>query len=143
MRKGTKKIRKVNTGLKEYYVYDLDEDAAGKRKRLYAATESELKEKIRKAEEERQLHLSYQKPEDLLLESYVKFYFKNTIGNVPSSNIKRSLQVFQSVVFPSEINKDITTISVEDIEKFYKGLVEKYSSESIELIHEYLSLIHI
>lgn len=138
MRKGTKKIRKVNTGKKEYYVYDLDEDATGKRKRLYADSESELKEKIRQAESERQIALSYQKPEDLLLESYVKFYFKNTIGNIPSGNIKRSLQVFQTVVFPSEINKDITTISVKDIERFYKGLMEKYSSQSIDLIHEYL-----
>lgn len=138
MVKGTKKIRQVNTGLKEYYVYDLDEDVAGKRKRLYANSEAELIEKIRLAEEERQVRLSYQKPDNLLLESYVRFYFKNAVGNIPSKNIKRSLQVFQRVVFPSEINMDITKISVSDVEYFYKKLIEKYSAQSIELIHEFL-----
>ena len=34
MKKGTKTIRKVCTGSNEYYVYDLDEDFLGKRKRL-------------------------------------------------------------------------------------------------------------
>lgn len=138
MRKGTKKIRKVNTGTREYYVYDLDEDAAGKRKRLYASSEAELKEKIRQAEEEKQLVLSYRKPETPTLENYVKFYFKNAVGNIPSANIKRSLQMFQTIVFPSEINKDIAQITVKDIEQFYKGLVEKYSAQSIDQIHEYL-----
>ena len=138
MRKGTKKIRRVNTGLREYYVYDLDEDAAGKRKRLYASSEEELKEKIRRAEESRALSLSYQKPNDLMLESYVKFYFKNAVGNIPSANIKRCLQTFNTVVFPSSLNKDITTITAGDIEAFYQSLLEKYSAQSIELIHEYL-----
>lgn len=138
MRKGTKKIRKVNTGTREYYVYDLDEDAAGKRKRLYASSEAELKEKIRQAEEEKQLALSYRKPETPTLENYVKFYFKNAVGNIPSANIKRSLQMFQTIVFPSEISKDITQITVKDIERFYKRLVEKYSAQSIDQIHEYL-----
>ena len=138
MRKGTKKIRKVSTGSKEYYVYDLDEDAAGKRKRLYANSEAELLEKIRQADEEKKVALSYQLPEVQTLESYVKFYFKNAVGNIPSANIKRALQLFQTVVFPSELNKDITAITVQDIERFYRGLIEKYSEQSIDSIHEYL-----
>lgn len=138
MKKGTKKIRRVNTGTREYFVYDLDEDAAGKRKRLYAVSEEELKEKIAQAEAEKNVMLSYQKPENPLLENYVRFYFKNAVGNIPSATIKRCLQVFITVVFPSELNKDITKITVRDIENFYKILVEKYSEQSIDLIHEYL-----
>ena len=42
MRRGTKEIRKVFTGSREYYVYDLDKDFFGKSKRIYAATEGEL-----------------------------------------------------------------------------------------------------
>lgn len=53
MRKGTKTIRKVRTRNNEYYIYDLDEDIYGKKPRLYAKTEEEMKEKIKQAEEKK------------------------------------------------------------------------------------------
>ncbi len=63
MKKGTKKIRLVNTRGNEYYVYDLDEDMFGKKKRLYAKSEEELKAMIEKATEEREDALMKQKPQ--------------------------------------------------------------------------------
>lgn len=62
MRRGTKEIRKVFTGSREYYVYDLDKDFFGKSKRIYAATEGELKEKIAAAEAERTAVLETYRP---------------------------------------------------------------------------------
>lgn len=138
MRKGTKKIRKVNTGSGIYYVYDLDEDVAGKIKRLYAKSETELLAKIEKANEEKRIALSYQKPDDTLLESYVKFYLKNAVGNIPSSTIRRVLQTFERVIFPTEINREMETISRKDIELFYKSLSEKYSIDTLTEIHDFL-----
>ena len=138
MRKGTKKIRQVNTGSGTYFAYDLDENAAGKVKRLYAKTEAELIKKIEAANEERKVELSFQKPVETKLEDYVKFYLKNAVGSIPSSTIRRVLQTFERAVFPLPINKEIETITRKEIEDFYRYIFEKYSIETLNEIHEFL-----
>lgn len=134
-----KAIRKVCTGKNEYYVYDLDEDAFGKRKRLYGKTEAELKEKIEQAEKEKELKLNYQKPRSDLLKDYIIFYFKNAIGNVPAKRLKHYLHLSENAIFGSEIDKNITEISAMDFQDFLEKMNEKYSGESVKEIYEILS----
>lgn len=131
MRKGTKSIRKVFTGSQEYYVYDLDEDAFGKSKRLYAKTEGELKEKIEAAEQERKRLILAYKPTTKKLSDYVLYYFKNAVGNVSSTNIKKQLKLFENAVFGSSFDRDIDTITKEDIQSFYISLSEKFPVQSV------------
>ena len=132
MRKGTKTIRKVFTGTQEYYVYDLDEDALGKRKRLYAKTESELKEKIEQAEKERQLALATQRPLSTKLSDCAKYYFKNAVGKIAASDIKRYMTLFENTVYGSMIDTDINTLTAENIQTFLDKLSEVYHRRSVE-----------
>lgn len=134
MRKGTKGIRKVSTGTNEYYVYDLDENVFGKRKRLYAKTEGELKKKIKDAEHERDMLLSACKPKKNALADYVRYYFKNAIGNIPSRKIRQLIILFERTVFGSEIDRDISTIQEKNLQDFYDILIEKFPLESVKNI---------
>lgn len=132
LKKGTKTIRKVFTGTNEYYVYDLDEDALGKRKRLYAKSESELKEKIKQAEQERTLALATQRPLSTKLSDCSKFYFKNAVGKVSASDIKRLITLFENTVYDSMIDTDINTLTAEKIQAFLDKMSEVYHRKSIE-----------
>lgn len=132
MRKGTKKIRKVFTGSNEYYVYDLDEDAFGKRKRIYGKTEGEVRQKIEAAMEEKEVMVSAYKPKTKKLSDYVMYYFKNAVGKIPSRDIKRLIALFERAVFGSELDRDIDAISETDIQEFYTALVEKFPLASVK-----------
>lgn len=132
MRKGTKSIRRVCTGSQEYYVYDLDEDAFGKCKRLYAKTEGELKEKIEAAEQERKRLVLAYKPKTKKLSDYVLYYFKNAVGSVSSTNIKKQIKLFENAVFGGSFDRDIDTITKEDIQEFYNNLSEKFPAQSVK-----------
>ena len=138
MRKGTKKIRYVSTKNNSYYVFDLDEDITGKRRRLYADTEEELKRKIAEAESERKLQLFYQTPTGCRLKDYVVFYFKNAVGNIPSVKIKHLLDLFEKTVFDSEIDRDMTELTADELYLFYKKLLDKYPEKSVLEIHDTL-----
>jgi len=134
MRKGTKTIRKVRTHNNEYYIYDLDEDIFGKRPRLYAKTEEEMKEKIKQAEEKRKFDLQKQTPKGKSLKEYVLFYFKNIIGTIPSVHIKRLLNLFENAVFGSGIDHNMDEITADEIKEFYDGLIDKYPIDSVKEI---------
>ena len=137
MRKGTKGIRKVFTGTNEYFVYDLDEDAFGKRKRLYGKTEGELKEKIEQAENERSARIAIFKPKTKALAEHIQYYFKNAVGNIPSRDIKRLMLLFERAVLETEIDKDIDTItekdldSVVEIDDVFKKIFELSNEDGI------------
>ena len=141
MRKGTKGIRRVNTGTGEYYVYDLDEDALGKRKRLYAKTEAELKEKIAQAERERDLVLAAQRPQSKKLSDCIKYFFKNSIGKIPSSDIKRLLTLFGNTVDGSSIDMDIDKLTEADIQSFLDKTSEIYHRQSVMELRGYLQKV--
>ena len=138
MKKGTKKIRLVNTRGNEYYVYDLDEDIFGKKKRLYAKSEEELKVMIEKATEDRKTELMKQKPQGRGLKEYVTFYFKNAVGNVPSVNIKRWITLFENAVYGSTLNRDMNEITAEMICDFYAQIIDRYPLDSVNEIDEIL-----
>ncbi len=132
MRKGTKTIRKVRTRNNEYYIYDLDEDIYGKKPRLYAKTEEEMKEKIKQAEEKKKSDLQKQTPKGKSLKEYVFFYFKNIVGTVPSVHIKRLMNLFENAVFGSSIDHDMDEITVDEIKNFYDSLIDKYPIDSVK-----------
>lgn len=138
MKKGTKKIRLVNTRGNEYYVYDLDEDIFGKKKRLYAKSEEELKVMIEKAAEDRKAELMKQKPQGKGLKEYVTFYFKNAVGNVPSVNIKRWITLFENAVYGSTVDRDMNEITEKMICDFYAQIIDRYPLDSINEIDEIL-----
>lgn len=133
-----KQIRQVHTGGGLYYVYDLDMDAMGKVRRVYGRTEAEVKEKIEKAKEERQLALSFQKPNNTNLKEYVMFYFKNVVGQVRASKIKQQINLMDNAVFHSKMNRDILSITPDDVAGFYVKLSEKYSYQNLKDIADIL-----
>lgn len=138
MRKGTKQIRRVNTGTGEYYVYDLDADAFGKRKRLYGKSEEEIREKIRQAQQEKQVRTSVYKPKTKLLSEYILYYFRHAVGSIAFREISRLTNLCEKVIFSNEINKSIDEISSEDINSFYDYLATKYASDNVKDIDNIL-----
>lgn len=138
MRRGTKEIRKVFTGSKEYYIYDLDKDFFGKTKRLYADSEGELKEKIAAAEAERKVILETYRPVGKKLSDYVCFYFKCSISKSAMVDIKRLTVLFENAVFGSKIDKNIDEITEEEMQEFYNGAVLKFQEDSIKEITKVL-----
>lgn len=138
MRRGTKEIRKVFTGSREYYVYDLDKDFFGKSKRIYAATEGELKEKIATAEAERTAVLETYRPVGKKLSDYVRFYFKCAVTQEAIQTIKKLTTLFENAVFDSPIDKNIDEITQEDMQKFYNTIVLKFEQVNIDKITDVL-----
>ena len=138
MRRGTKEIRKVFTGSREYYVYDLDKDFFGKSKRIYAATEGELKEKIAAAEAERTAVLETYRPVGKKLSDYVRFYFKCAVTQEAIPTIKKLTTLFDNAVFDSPIDKNIDEITQEDMQKFYNTIVLKFEQVNIDKITDVL-----
>lgn len=138
MRRGTKTIRKVFTGSKEYYIYDLDKDFFGKTKRLYADSENELKEKIAAAEAERKVILETYRPVGKKLSDYVCFYLKCSISKSAMVDIKRLTVLFENAVFDSKIDKNIDEITENEIQEFYNGAVLKFQEDSIKEITKVL-----
>jgi len=138
MKKGTKKIRQVWNGNKMYYVYDLDVDEHGKRKRLYADTEEDLKKKIEEAKNNKQEELNGQIPIGCRLQDYVRFYFKNIIGKIATVKINHLIKLFSNAVFNTEIDRNMDEITEEDILRFYNQILEKYLYENVLEIDDVL-----
>lgn len=138
MRRGTKKIRKVFTGSREYYIYDLDKDFFGKTKRIYGATEAELKEKVAAAEAERATLLEIYKPNGNKLSDYVLFYFKCAVTQESMATIKRLTTLFENAIFGSKIDKNIDEITQDEMQVFYNKMVLKFEQISIDEITEVL-----
>lgn len=138
MRRGTKEIRKVFTGSREYYVYDLDKDFFGKTKRLYAATEGELKEKIAAAEAERTAILETYRPVGKKLSDYVNFYFKCAVSQEAIPTIKKLTTLFENAVFNSPIDKNIDEITQDEMQEFYNGAVLKFEQVNIDKLTDVL-----
>jgi len=141
MKRGTKKIRLVTTGTNYYYIFDLDRDESGKRKRLYAKTEDELKEKIRIAERERSLMLSTKKLQTTKLSECVKFYFKSIVGKVTVSELKRFTVLFENTVYDSAIDKKINDVTIEEIQIFLDKLSDIYHKQSVKEIKNVLEKV--
>ncbi len=129
--RGTKKIRKVFTGAREYYAYDLDEDVFGKVKRVYGNTEEEVREKIKQYEEEKAKGLSTRKPKSNKLWNYILFYFKGAVGKKSSKDLQRLMALCEDLIKDSVIDKNIDTITEEEMQDYYDALAEKYSIANV------------
>lgn len=133
MRKGTKKIRYVTLpDGNSYYVYDLDEDFYGKIKRIYAKTEGELQEKIKKANEDRERILLAKMPVTEDLKSWVQFYLKTQVGKLATPTIKRLAVLSENTINQSELNISVKQLSEEKIRSYLLTLAQTYPMESVQ-----------
>ena len=133
MRKGTKKIRHVTLpDGNSYYVYDLDEDFNGKRKRVYGKTEAELQEKINKAKEDREKILLAKMPVTEDLKSWVQFYLKTQVGKLASTTVKRLAVLAENTIYKSEINVSVKELSADKIRSYLLGLAQSYPMDSVQ-----------
>lgn len=131
MKKGTKTIRKVKTNNQEYYVYDLDKDIFGKRRRLYGKTEEELNERIRQAQDIMEQQRS-KLPDGCKLKDFVLYYFRMASGNISGTNMKRLVNLFENAVFDSSIDRNMNELTIDEIQDFYKTLTNKYATDNIK-----------
>lgn len=126
-----RKIRKVTTGSGTYFVYDLVVDSSGKRKRVYGKSIDEVKKKIEAAEQERKHSLSYQKPNNTNLREYIMFYFKSVVGTIHATRLNRLINIVDNAVSRTQLNRDVQSITREEIAEFYVKLSHKYSFKDV------------
>lgn len=135
-----RKIRKVNTGTGEYYIYDFV-DLMGKRKRLYAKSEGELKDKINNAEKEKVVTHNAYKPKSNKLYEYAVYYFKTLVGTIDARLLNRLIRTFGNIVKGSSIDKEISSISVEEINDFFKNIALRCAADTTKSVYEALEKI--
>ncbi len=141
MRKGTKKIRRIFNGEKHYYVYDMDEDIEGKRRRIYGNSESEVRAKVSAEEKRRKKMLEMRAPTGEKMFSWCKYYVMSLVGDIPLTKIKRKLIITadtKELDEPSRIEesamktflsgKKMTTAvkGYEELKEILIGALEKY-----------------
>lgn len=131
MDKTSKKIYRVNTGTGEYYCYSLG-DIFGKRKFLYASTKSELIQKIEQAKREKKELLQSSLHKSKKLSAYIEYYLQRAAkGNSSASNLEQMKTMYETTIRNKELDKDIDTITTQDIVDFYDKLSEAYAYSNI------------
>lgn len=129
--KKEKKIRYVKTTSKYYWVYDMDEDEFGKRKRIYGKTKEEVENRIKKLEEEKQLKIYYERPRTNKLQDYVIFYLKNALGKLSAKETRKKLALAKHIIFDSIIDTDINELTTELVNEYYRRINEMFYYENV------------
>ncbi|MDE6832804.1 MAG: tyrosine-type recombinase/integrase [Ruminococcus sp.] len=136
MKKKNYKIKKIETEDRFYYFYEMEWNLYGKRERFYAPTEEELWEKLQHTEDERLKYLMTSFPENNVLNDYINFYFKGQLCIGNPIEMKSDLLFIRTITSGSEIDRNITELSAEDIQSYYNKLTALHSSEEIIRLHE-------
>ena len=114
-----------------YFAYDYYESGLGKPKRLYADTKEKLEEKIQHVKEEEERKLLAFLPKTTLLKDWAMYYFKSIVNKVSASELKSIISLFETSVFGSEIDRDITAITAEEMKNFYLILKNRYEIKNV------------
>ena len=131
MRKGTKTIRKVSTSGGEYYVYDLDPDIHGKRRRLYGKTLKELDRKIKRAQKEKEAILKRQTPVSSSLSAFAEYYFKCIETEKMPTVLQREYKWYESTIKGSEIDVEVTDTNFQDtLTAYYQKIMANFNSQA-------------
>ncbi|MBD5159512.1 MAG: phage integrase family protein [Ruminococcus sp.] len=141
MKKKNYKIRQVETDGKLYYFYEMEWNLYGRRERFYAPTEEELWEKLQQTEDEKLKYILKSAPENPVLNDYINVYFKGQLSVGNSVEMKSDLLFVRTITSSSEIDRNITELSAENIQNYYNKLTEKYRTEEINRLHEILTEI--
>lgn len=138
LKRGTKKIREINTQNNTYFVYDLDKDVlTGKRKRLYAHTLEELEEKIEKEEKERKQLIDKMKPKSTKLSDCINVCFQQILKTQRSNvELGRKVMLIKNTIRNSEIDIPIEEITVELMQDFFSKVSDIYLRKSVEELIE-------
>lgn len=142
LKRGTKKIREINTQNNHYFVYDLDKDIlTGKRKRLYAHTLEELEEKIKKEEQERKQLIDKTKPKSTKLSDCINVCFKEILKTQRSNvELGRKVMLIKNTVHNSEIDIPIEEITIDLMQDFFDKVSNIYLRKSVEELLETLRI---
>ncbi|MDE6834933.1 MAG: site-specific integrase [Ruminococcus sp.] len=113
----------------------------GKRERFYSPTEEELWEKLQQTEDEKLKYILKSAPENPVLNDYINVYFKGQLSIGNPVEMKSDLLFIRTITSGSEIDRNITELSADDIQNYYQKLTAKYSMEEIIRLHEILTEI--
>lgn len=126
-------IKKVDTNSGIFFIYDFTY-INGKKKRLYAKSENEIKEKIDKAKKEEQLYLSVYKPKitnlTVLTECIIDFIDNFSLSGIPKTRTEQLKILFSSLNHKC-FQKNIYDIEVNEIQTVFDYLSMLYSDETI------------
>lgn len=120
------------------YSYTFPKRLFNSRKRVYGKSLEELKEKILLQEAELRKKLTYQRPESNLLSDFMEYYFKFELIHRSPRDLQGAIELFRNAVKGSEIDKDVATLTSDDVTRFFKRIVYLYHLEKILLIYNHL-----
>lgn len=135
MAKRKNNINRIFNGRDYYYAYRLPPDVFGKRKRLYAKTEEELRDKIEKYNQEKKENLQTYRPGTKRLSDYIIYYFRHATSCFTSAHIERMQLLFEKNILNSSIDKDIDALTAKEINAHYNKLSETYTFEHISEVN--------
>lgn len=139
MRKGTKKIREITIRGVKYFCFDLDPNEAGVRTRVYGRTEEELKEKIERAQKERDLRLRYARPyETDTVYEYVRFLLKNKVGKTSLENLRREASLCDSLIQNSIVDVPVPELKKDTFLRYLSDTVDMYGDQLALVVFELL-----
>lgn len=124
-----------------YYAYDYYESELGTRRRIYAGTKEQLEEKIQHMKEAEDRKLAVYLPETSMLKDWCGYYFRSIIGKSAPAELKNLIMLFQTSVYGTEIDCDMTEITVDDMKRFYLVMETRYDMKNVKKIDEVMRKI--
>ena len=124
-----------------YFAFDYYESEFGKRKRIYAETKEKLEEKLQHIKEEEERRLLMYLPKNSMLKDWCEYYFRSLIGKSSAGELKRIVELFKSFVYGTDIDRDMTEITVDDMNRFYLIMQTKYDIKSVIKVDEVIRKI--
>lgn len=133
-----KKIRLIELNGSSYYMYPFSKkDTGSKDKKIYAKSKEELEEKVMAFYKEMR---AVPKVQTTLLKDYVEYWAKKSFGIIETPEIVEILNLFNVMVYGS-LNTDISKITLEDMQNFYRKMQREFPFENIQKIDSTLRAV--
>ena len=114
-----------------YYMYSFSKKETGsKDKKIYAKSEEELEEKVKAFYKTMR---AVPKVQTTLLKDYVDYWAKKSFGIIETPEIVNILKLFNVMVY-DYLNADITAITLEDMQNFYRKMQRDFPYNNIQKV---------
>ncbi|MDE5557431.1 MAG: tyrosine-type recombinase/integrase [Ruminococcus sp.] len=133
-----KKVRLIEQNGSSYYMYPFSKkDTGGKDKKIYGKSEEELRDKVMAFYKEMR---AVPEVQTTLLKDYVDYWAKKSFGIIETPEIVKILNLFNVMVYGS-LNTDISKITLEDMQNFYRKMQREFPFENVQRIDSSLRAV--
>ncbi len=132
------KVKLIELNGSFYYMYSFSKKETGsKDKKIYAKSEEELEEKVMAFYRDMR---AVPKVQTTLLKDYVDYWAKKSFGIIEMPEIVKILNLFNVMVY-DYLNADITAITLEDMQNFYRKMQRDFPYNNVQKIDNTLRAV--